>query len=233
MNINIADAVGWYAIFLFSVTVHEAAHAWAAKRGGDLTAYYGGQVSLNPVPHIRREPLGMVVFPVISSLLIGWPFGYASAPYDPYWAHRHPQKAAWMAAAGPAANLSLVLLSIVIIKAGIMAGVFSEPDRINFKHLVDPESDGFWAAAALFVSMLFTLNLILTVLNMIPFPPLDGSSVIMLFLSDDAARRYQEIISNPIFGFIGLLLAWKAFGPIFKVIFLSVMNIVYYGANYS
>ena len=55
----------WYAMFLLSVTCHEAAHAFAAHRGGDPTAYLGGQVTLNPVPHVRREPFGTVVVPLI------------------------------------------------------------------------------------------------------------------------------------------------------------------------
>ena len=57
------EALVWYVVFLFSITVHEAAHAWAAMRGGDLTAYHGGQVSIDPIPHIRREPIGTVVLP--------------------------------------------------------------------------------------------------------------------------------------------------------------------------
>ena len=54
----------WYVVFLLSTTCHETAHAWAAKLGGDLTAFHGGQVSLDPIPHIRREPFGMVIFPL-------------------------------------------------------------------------------------------------------------------------------------------------------------------------
>ena len=59
--------VVWYVVFLLSTTCHEAAHAWAAKLGGDLTAFHGGQVSLDPIPHIRREPFGMVIFPLLTS----------------------------------------------------------------------------------------------------------------------------------------------------------------------
>ena len=62
----------WYVVFLLSTTCHEAAHALAAKWGGDLTAFHGGQVSLDPVPHIRREPFGMVVFPILSYAMGGW-----------------------------------------------------------------------------------------------------------------------------------------------------------------
>ncbi len=78
----------YYAVFLVATTLHEAAHAWAALRGGDRTAYLGGQVSLDPLPHIRREPFGMVVLPLLSVVLMGWPFGFASAPYSVEWARR-------------------------------------------------------------------------------------------------------------------------------------------------
>src|SRR5512139_3777627 len=108
MDSDLIYAPLWVVFFIFSATVHEAAHAWAAKRGGDLTAYQGGQVSLGPWPHIRREPFGMVVLPVLSLALAGWPFGFASTPYAPVWADRHPRRAALMALAGPAANLALV-----------------------------------------------------------------------------------------------------------------------------
>jgi len=87
----------WYIVFLFSTVCHEGAHALVAKWGGDLTAFHGGQVSLNPWPHIRREPFGMVVFPILTYVMGGWMMGWASAPYDPAWERRHPRRAAWMA----------------------------------------------------------------------------------------------------------------------------------------
>ena len=87
------NAVVFYLVFLFSTVLHEAAHAWTALRGGDPTAYHGGQVSLDPRPHIRREPFGMIMLPLISLAASGWIFGYASAPYDPRWAEQHPRRA--------------------------------------------------------------------------------------------------------------------------------------------
>ena len=72
----------------------------AAYRGGDPTAYHGGQVSLSPVPHIRREPIGMLVVPLLTALSQGWAIGWASTPYDPRWAARYPKREALMAAAG-------------------------------------------------------------------------------------------------------------------------------------
>src|SRR5260221_1217927 len=97
----IAQGFIWYIAFLCSTTCHEAAHALAAKIGGDDTAFVGGQVSLNPVPHIQREPWGMVVFPILSLIVTHNLFGWASAPYDPLWERRHPRRAAGMALAGP------------------------------------------------------------------------------------------------------------------------------------
>ena len=74
----------FYVAFLFSTTCHEAAHALVAKLGGDPTAALGGQVSLNPIPHIRRSPYGMVIFPLLSFFFLnGSMIGFASAPYNP------------------------------------------------------------------------------------------------------------------------------------------------------
>src|SRR5271169_1105799 len=104
-----------YIVFLFSTTCHEAAHALVAKRGGDSTAALGGQVTLNPIPHIRREPFGMVLVPILSYATSGWMMGWASAPYDPNWQQKHPRRAAWMSLAGPAANFALALIAGIIV----------------------------------------------------------------------------------------------------------------------
>jgi Zn-dependent protease len=225
--------IAWYFVFVISATFHEAAHAWIAKRNGDLTAYEGGQVSLNPYPHMKREPWGMIVLPLISAFLIGWPFGYAKTPYSVEWAHNYPRKAAWMGCVGPVANLLLLLFSVLVIKVGILGGVFWEPYSVNMTHMVDPVSGGIWTAVVIFISMLFSMNMILVVLNLIPLPPLDGSNIIALFLHDDASRKYQAFIRNPIFGFIGLLLAWQVFDPLFNHIFTWAINIIYWGAQFS
>ena len=66
MEPNIAIGFLWFVAFLLSTTVHEAMHAFVAWKGGDPTAYHGGQVSLSPLPHIRREPIGMVVVPLLT-----------------------------------------------------------------------------------------------------------------------------------------------------------------------
>ena len=138
----------WYVAFLFSTTCHEAAHALAAKLGGDLTAFHGGQVSLDPIPHIRREPFGMVVFPILSYIVGGWMMGWASAPFDPLWAQRHPRRAAWMSLAG--ANLSLTVLAGLAIHAGLWMGLFAHPDSANFTHIVLGQRSGAVEGTATF-----------------------------------------------------------------------------------
>jgi Zn-dependent protease len=230
----LASGFIYYVVFLFSTTLHEAAHAWAAKRGGDLTAYQGGQVSLNPQPHIRREPFGMVVLPVISTLLSGWPFGYASAPYDPEWATRYPKRAAWMALAGPASNLGLVLVSFAMIRLGAAAGVFHAPDSAAFGEIVGVDPSGFWPGVASMLGVVLSMNLLLACLNVLPLPPLDGSAAVMIFMNHSAAVRYQHMLwQNPMLGTAGILVAWQMFDVVFHPIFWFVVNLLYPGANYT
>jgi Zn-dependent protease len=195
------EGLTWFVVFIFSTTLHEAGHAFAAWKLGDPTAYEGGQVSLNPLPHILREPVGMVLVPIISFALNGWMMGWASAPYDPEWAHRHPKRAAIMAAAGPAGNLLLALLS------GIAIRLIGTPE----------------GGIGMTLLILFYLNLLLFVFNLLPVPPLDGSAILPMFMSDDLARRYRDFLRQPMFSLLGLLLAWKVFpylfGPIQEIAF--------------
>jgi Zn-dependent protease len=229
-----AIALTYYVVFLFSTTLHEAAHAWAAKLGGDLTAYRGGQVSLDPRPHIRREPFGMVVLPLLSALISGWPFGFASAPYDPRWAMRHPTRAGWMALAGPGANLALLLVAALGIRAGMAGGVFHAPEAVRFGSIVDTDAGGLARGVAFLLGVTFSMNLVLATLNLIPVPPLDGSAAVPLFLSAEAAGRYQQFLwSQPMLGWFGMLIAWQLFGVVFRPVFLFAVNLLYPGAGYG
>lgn len=223
----IVTGICWYVTFVFCTVLHEAAHSWTAKMGGDLTAYYGGQVSIDPVPHIRREPIGMVVLPLISVFVTGWPLGYASAPYDPYWADRYPKRAAWMALAGPAANLLTTVAAGALIRIGMTFHVFVLPPVINFTSIAVGASEGVWTVFAMFLSMLFSLGLILAVFNMLPIPPLDGSGVLPLFLNNELIMKYRHIMSQPGFALMGLIIAWNIFGPVFRPIFHLAINLLY------
>jgi Zn-dependent protease len=231
MELNLALATVWYAVFIVSLTFHEAAHAFAALKFGDPTAYYQGQVTLDPIPHIRRSPFGMVIVPIVSFVLGGWMIGWASAPYDPYWADNNRRKAALMAMAGPAANLVLILLAAVGIRAGMLLGYFHAPDQITFSRITAAAS-GPANAISILVSILFSLNLVLLVFNLIPLPPLDGSSILTFFLSDQAARRYNAVIQEPQYRLIGLIIAWKMLDFVLYPVHTTALNILYPGAGY-
>ncbi|HET7151937.1 MAG TPA: site-2 protease family protein [Candidatus Acidoferrum sp.] len=184
----------WYVVFLFSTTCHEAAHALAAKIGGDETASLNGQVTLNPVPHIQREPWGMVIIPILMLIFTRSVIGWASAPYDPHWERRHPRRAAWMALAGPATNYLLMLIAAIGLRIGwhqawLQRGSFGE--------------NLLWA--------MFSLNLLLGTFNLLPVPPLDGSTGIMLFMGEKSAGRYLDWLRGSNYGILGLVVALFVF----------------------
>jgi len=202
----------YYVAFLFSTTCHEAAHALVAKLGGDLTAAEGGQVSLNPIPHIRRSPYGMVVFPLLSFFLLhGSMIGFASAPYNPDWARRHPHRSALMALAGPATNFALMLLAALALRMGA---------SYHFIHIGRTFADTDFAANVLLA--MFSLNLLLGVFNLLPVPPLDGSSAIMLLMPEGSARGYFDWMRTGTFAMPGLLAGLL----IFRYIFPPIQNFV-------
>ncbi|RMI19508.1 MAG: site-2 protease family protein [Calditrichaeota bacterium] len=225
----------WYAVFLFSTTLHEAAHALAALKMGDPTAYFAGQVTLDPLPHIRREPVGTVLVPLLSYIFLGWMMGWASAPYNPTWARQHPRQSAYMALAGPAANLVLVFLAVLGIQIGIHLGIFIAPMETKFgmAGIVAARQDGLPLIAATLLSILFSLNMVLFIFNLIPLPPLDGSGVFPLFLSKEKAVRLMDIFQQrPELSMIGLLVAIFLFEDIFRPVYLFTINSMYPGMTY-
>jgi Zn-dependent protease len=230
---EIALGVVWYGVLLLSLTFHEAAHAWAAKRGGDPTAYLGGQVSLDPRPHVRREPLGTLFVPLFSYAAAGWMIGWASTPYDPGWADRHPRRAGWMSLAGPLANLALVLAAGVAIRVGLSAGVLEPPQHLAFTEIVAADAGGPWPLVALALSILFTLNLLLFAFNLIPLPPLDGAGAVALLVGADAARRFRRRLADPRLAWLGLLFAWFAIGRLFRPLFRLAIALLYPGLSYG
>jgi Zn-dependent protease len=192
-NLDVANLAIWLVAFLLSTTCHEAAHALAGRLGGDDTARE--QVTLNPLPHMKREPFGMVIMPLLSYVAAGWMMGWASAPYDPYWAQRHPRKAALMAAAGPAANFLLAGIAIVVLRLAY-GGAFGFGPTV--------------AAVASFLGILALLNAILGVFNLLPVPPLDGASI-LVGLGGPVGRAMERFRAAPMAGIIGLLAAWQLF----------------------
>lgn len=197
-----------YMVFLFSTTCHEASHALVAQIGGDTTAALGGQVSLNPIPHIKRSPFGMVVFPLLSFFVSGGGMiGWASAPYDPLWERRHPRRSGWMALAGPAANFTLMFLAVMAIRAGRYFQWFHR----------DPVS-GAPSLLGITLSVVFSLNLLLGTFNLLPVPPLDGSTGIMVFMSERTAQSYLDKIRGSNYALAGILVGLYLFREMYPYV---------------
>ncbi len=227
----------WYVVFLFSLTLHEGAHALVAWMGGDDTAYRGGQVSLNPWPHVRREPFGTVLMPLLTFMWSGWMMGWASAPYNPSWGRRYPRRLAAMSAAGPAANFLLMAGAFMVIKIMLGVGKFVAPGEVDFSHVVGVPPgtpDGSLLDAAAFtLSVALNLNLLLFLFNLIPLPPLDGSGVLQGLFPATAGRLFDSLAGNPMLSLFGLLVAWRIFGYIFRPAFNVLLVLLYPDISYS
>lgn len=226
----------WFVVFLFSLTLHEAAHALLARLGGDDTAYLGGQVSLNPIPHIRREPFGMVLMPLMTFFFAGWMMGWASTPFDPRWAARYPRRQAAMSAAGPAANLLIALAALAVMLWLVGIGVFVAPQQVSFSHLVEPDprygAGSMLHPAAMLLSVALHLNVLLCLFNLLPLPPLDGSGVLAGLFPGSVGRAMDALRSNPMMGLLGLIIAWQVFGYVFEPILGLLLAILHPGAVY-
>jgi Zn-dependent protease len=223
-----------YVVFLLSTTCHEASHSLAAKWGGDTTALEAGQVSLNPLPHIKREPFGMVIVPLLGIAFGTGLIGWASAPYNPLWSQKHPKRAAWMSLAGPAANFSLALIAAILMRIGLAAGMFvaviPSPNRIVGAVAQAGATDGI----ATVLSIFFSLNILLGLFNLIPFPPLDGYGVLGLFTTEGGALRLQELrMKMGGFALLGLVIAWQVFNRAYPDLFDLSTRLFYLGYRFS
>ncbi len=223
-----------YVVFLLSTTCHEASHSLVAKWGGDTTALEGGQVSLNPLPHIRREPFGMVIMPLLGIATQTGLIGWASAPYNAEWAQKHPKHAARMSLAGPAANFSLAIVAAILMRIGMALGSFI-PVTPSFSQIVAPATPGgIGEGVATILSLFFSLNILLGFFNLIPFPPLDGYGVLGLFTTETGALRLQALrLKMGAFSFLGLVIAWQLFDRIYPDIFALGLNAFYAGYRFS
>jgi len=217
-----------YVVFLVSTTCHEASHALVAKWGGDLTAFEGGQVSLNPIPHLRREVFGMVILPLIGILSGTGLIGYASAPYNPAWSLRYPKRSGLMSLAGPAANFALAILAGIAMRIGLTIGIFL-PGAISPDAIVEAASPGMLTGAATILSVFFSLNLLLGCFNLLPIPPLDGFGVLGLFTDSQGAVRLLNLrMKMRGFGMLaGILIASRLLGYVYDPLLEHGVRLIY------
>ena len=181
MDLNVNQLVQTLAIYalpvLFAITLHEAAHGYVARHFGDMTAHAQGRISLNPVRHI--DVVGTIVVPLVILLLSGnkFLFGWAKPVPVNYSALRKPrQHMAWVAAAGPAANLLMALIWVLLLKIAVM----------------QPQSS-FWLFLGLVSQAGIVVNLLFMFLNLIPILPLDGGRIVASLLPTRAAWRYAKL----------------------------------------
>ena len=231
MSDILAPLIIWYVVFVLSTTLHEYAHAWVANWGGDRTAAQSGLFTLHPLPHIRRSPFGMLIVPLVSFALMHWMIGWASVPYDPRWAHRHPKRQALMSLAGPATNFLLALIALIALKIGLSAGVFVPGESLLHMAAVpgDTQSTAL-GAVAMGLSVMLALNLILGLFNLLPMPPLDGAGVAEGLWPKTMGRLYEQMRATPVFQLIGIVVAWKVIPLIFWPALQAAYHFVSSGA---
>ncbi|MEX2048414.1 MAG: site-2 protease family protein [Gemmatimonadota bacterium] len=168
------------AVLIFSVVVHEVAHAWQARREGDLTADRLGRITLNPLPHL--DLLGSIILPALLAWQGGMIFGWAKpVPVNPANYRNYVAGDIRVSLAGIVSNIGLALLATVL--AGIV---------LKLSSFVGPLAG---ASDLVFRALGYTIyiNLILAFFNLIPIPPLDGSHVLAHALPPALAERYREL----------------------------------------
>lgn len=190
--------IALYAIpGIFAITLHEAAHGYAARHFGDMTAYQAGRITLNPMRHV--DPMGTIIVPIL--ILIAsqgrYAFGWAK-PVPVNFSHLHNPKRdmLWVAAAGPASNLLMAVVWAFVIKAmhGVPPNYFTEPVMLMARGGI-------------------IINAVLMVLNLLPLLPLDGGRIAVSLLPHGLAYRFAKL--EP-YGMIILL----------ALMFLGVLNFV-------
>jgi Zn-dependent protease len=194
-----------YVVLLFSLSVHESAHAWTALKQGDPTAQSLGRISLNPLVHI--DVIGTVVMPLLMIFtgvpLLGWA---KPTPVDPRHFKDLRRGQIVVSGAGPLSNLLLALLAT----AGLFVAVRALSGPLREQPLV------------VLLSMFVQLNVLLAVFNLVPLPPLDGSHIVEWVLPGGMGHRYVRAIA-PYGGLILLALVmsgalWTVLSPVHEAI---------------
>lgn len=175
MELSIIQKIAIYALpVIFAITVHEAAHGYAARYFGDMTAHDEGRITLNPLKHI--DPFGTIILPALTIMLGGILFGWAKPVPVNFGRLRNPKKdMLWVAAAGPASNLVMAIFWALVMKYGITA-----PESIALPLVLMGKAG-------------VMINIVLMVLNLLPLPPLDGGRIAVSLLPNDLARSFAQL----------------------------------------
>jgi Zn-dependent protease len=181
---------------LIAITIHEFAHARMAYHFGDATAKSQGRMNLNPLSHL--DPIGTIMI-----LLVG--FGWAKpVPINPYNFNQYRKGLRWVSFAGPMVNFALGFISLlflnILFNAGLQSGLFIQ-----------------------FVIILMQLNILLGIFNLIPIPPLDGSKILMSYLSDKYLGYYRQVERYAPLILLGLILT-RALGMIIFPLYSLVIS---------
>ncbi|OYY48096.1 MAG: site-2 protease family protein [Methylophilaceae bacterium 17-43-7] len=184
MELTIVQKIAVYALpILFAITVHEAAHGYAAKYFGDLTAEKLGRITLNPLKHI--DPFGTILLPALTVMLGGILFGWAKPVPVNFANLNNPKKDMfWVAAAGPASNFVMAIMWAILL---------------NYANYVPNTAVNFLAEMSLAG---ISINLVLMVLNLLPMPPLDGGRIAVSLLPTPWAIQLARLEQ---YGFIILI----------------------------
>ncbi len=187
---------------LLSLALHELAHAWVAWQLGDPTAKDEGRVTLNPIKHL--DPLGTAMF-AVTSLSVGLPFGWAKpVPVRPGYFKRPKEGMAIVAAAGPGMNFLLALIAFAVSRR---AGLEGEALRV--------------------VELAYYVNVVLGVFNLIPIPPLDGSRIVGVLMSDMTYRQWLRFDQYGMFVVFGLFFVFRdQFSTLLSSAFDSVTKVM-------
>jgi Zn-dependent protease len=223
MPLNVVVIVFEIVVLILAFSVHECAHAWTAWRLGDPTARMLGRVTLNPIRHL--DPVGSVIFPLISLVYGGFLIGWAKpTPVTGRNFKNYRRDDILVTLAGPASNLlsaTIALILLIVLKHVLPGGDASIATAMAIAmHIPGVATEGLPTLfpIALFLYLVISINLLLFVFNLIPLPPLDGSHILRHFLPYRAAQVYDRM------GMFALIILFLLGGRFIAAFFYPLYN---------